>query len=307
MTIAIGSPAADPVGRGGVKASVNSYFFERFGGAILQSTLDIGVNVASRSSGSPVIVALPATAQTATGGLIRQTQIAPTLTVPQGTSISVFVARDLDFTAASAGNERRPNWKSGRRMGLSVELYRTVRQRRHCRHAVRGGAGAAQHPRVGRHLHWQDHLPQRADSRCAGRGTADPDRGHAQIQLEHPNAVELLAARSALGEAEVTADDLVSASLRMRPDRIILGELRGVEAYALLRAVNSGHPGSMTTIHADSVDGAVEQLLLLVLQAGTRLTRDDVRHYARQVVGVFVQLSRVDGKRAVTAVALCGD
>ena len=128
-----------------------------------------------------------------------------------------------------------------------------------------------------------------------------------EIQIRHPNAVGLLAARSALGEAEVTADDLVSASLRMRPDRIILGELRGIEAYAFLRAVNSGHPGSMTTIHADSVDGAVEQLLLLVLQAGTRLTRDDVRHYVRQVIGVFVQLGRVEGKRAVTAVSLGGD
>ena len=103
VTIAIGSPAADPVGRGGVKASVNSHFFERFSGAILQSALDIGVNFASRQSGSPVIVALPGTVQNATSGIVRQTQIPPTLTVPQGTSISVFVARDLDFTAGERG------------------------------------------------------------------------------------------------------------------------------------------------------------------------------------------------------------
>lgn len=95
-TIAIGSPAADPVGRGGVRASVNSHFLERFSGAILQSALDIGVNLASRSADSPVIVALPGTA-----GSIRQTvtpaPIRPTLKVRQATSISVFVARDLDF------------------------------------------------------------------------------------------------------------------------------------------------------------------------------------------------------------------
>jgi type IV secretory pathway VirB2 component (pilin) len=73
-----------------------------------------------------------------------------------------------------------------------------------------------------------------------------------------------------LGEAEVTANDLVAASLRMRPDRIILGELRGPEAYAFLRAVNTGHPGSMTTVHADSAARAIEQIVLLVLQSGTQ-------------------------------------
>lgn len=97
VTIAIGSPAADPVGRGGVRAQVNSHFFERFSGAILQSALDVGVNLASRSANSPVIVALPGTA-----GSIRQTttpnQVRPTLKVRPATSISVFVARDLDFT-----------------------------------------------------------------------------------------------------------------------------------------------------------------------------------------------------------------
>lgn len=63
------------------------------------------------------------------------------------------------------------------------------------------------------------------------------------------------------------------ASLRMRPDRIILGELRGSEAFTYLRAVSTGHPGSMTTIHADSPDRAVEQLAMLVLQRGVQLRR----------------------------------
>lgn len=96
-TIDIGSPAADTLGRGGIRAKVNSHFFERFSGAILQSALDVGVNLASRSANSPVIVALPGTA-----GSIRQTvtpsQVRPTLKVNPATSISVFVARDLDFT-----------------------------------------------------------------------------------------------------------------------------------------------------------------------------------------------------------------
>ncbi|MCL5460131.1 Flp pilus assembly complex ATPase component TadA, partial [Loigolactobacillus coryniformis] len=78
----------------------------------------------------------------------------------------------------------------------------------------------------------------------------------------------LIAVRGEGGEARVTAEDLVQASLRMRPDRIIMGELRGPEAATFLRAVNSGHPGSITTLHADSPRGAVDQLTLLVLQAG---------------------------------------
>ena len=125
-----------------------------------------------------------------------------------------------------------------------------------------------------------------------------------ELTLRHPNAIGLLAARSALGEAHVTANDLVAASLRMRPDRIILGELRGDEAFAFLRAVNTGHPGSMTTIHADSAEGAVEQLTLLVLQGGTRLRREDVHHHVRETVDVFIQLSRTAGRRHVSEVLL---
>lgn len=125
-----------------------------------------------------------------------------------------------------------------------------------------------------------------------------------ELIIEHDNAVGLVSVRGELGEAKVTANDLVSASLRMRPDRIILGELRGPEAFAFLRAVNTGHPGSMTTIHADSPESAVEQLVLLVLQSGTKLNRDDVRHYVRQSIDVFVQLSRRNGRRSVDAVVL---
>jgi type IV secretion system protein VirB11 len=125
-----------------------------------------------------------------------------------------------------------------------------------------------------------------------------------ELFVRNENYVGLVAARSALGEAQVETDDLVSASLRMRPDRIILGELRGREAYSFLRAVNTGHPGSMTTVHADSPERAVEQLVLLVLQGGTQLSRDDVRHYVSQTIDVFVQLTRSGGRRRVAEVVL---
>jgi type IV secretion system protein VirB11 len=125
-----------------------------------------------------------------------------------------------------------------------------------------------------------------------------------ELFVRHENHVGLIAARSALGEAQVETDDLVAASLRMRPDRIILGELRGREAYSFLRAVNTGHPGSMTTVHADSPERAVEQIVLLVLQGGTQLNRDDVRHYVSRTVDVYVQLTRSGGKRRVAEVVL---
>jgi type IV secretion system protein VirB11 len=123
-----------------------------------------------------------------------------------------------------------------------------------------------------------------------------------ELALKHPNAAGLIAARSALGEAVVTMEDLLNASLRMRPDRIILGELRGPEAFTFLRAVNTGHPGSMTTVHADSPKRAVEQIILLILQSGARLDRESIRHYVEASIDVFVQLGRVEGRRHVTAI-----
>ena len=123
-----------------------------------------------------------------------------------------------------------------------------------------------------------------------------------ELQLVHENAVGLVAARGALGEAEVSADDLLIASLRMRPDRIILGEIRGSEAVTFLRAVNTGHPGSMSTIHADSPLRAIDQLALLVLQTGTRMAWDDVVKYVRSSLDIIVQLRHRYGRRDIESV-----
>ncbi|MFL6863441.1 MAG: TrbI/VirB10 family protein [Allosphingosinicella sp.] len=100
VTIAIGSPAADTLGRGGVKGHYDSHFFERFAGAILMSALQVGVNLAAQESGSTNIIVGAPSATASLAPLLESTRIVPTLTVPAGTSISVFVARDLDFTAS---------------------------------------------------------------------------------------------------------------------------------------------------------------------------------------------------------------
>ena len=96
--------------------------------------------------------------------------------------------------------------------------------------------------------------------------------------------VGLIASRSGLGEAAITADDLLVSALRMRPDRIILGEIRGGEATTFLRAVNTGYPGSHTTIHAHSPVRAIDQLALVVLQTGMRMSWDDVVTYVRRSI-----------------------
>jgi type IV secretion system protein VirB11 len=123
-----------------------------------------------------------------------------------------------------------------------------------------------------------------------------------ELQIVHDNAVGLVAARGVLGEAEVEAEDLLIAALRMRPDRIVLGEIRGAEAVTFLRAINTGHPGSMSTIHADSPLRAIDQLALLVLQTGTRMAWDDVVQYVRASLDVIVQLKREGGRREVESV-----
>lgn len=123
-----------------------------------------------------------------------------------------------------------------------------------------------------------------------------------EIQLTHLNAVGLVAVRGKLGEASVTPAELVEAALRLRPDRIIMGEVRGSEAISWLRAVGTGHPGSITTVHASSPDGAVEQLAMMSMSSGTELRRGELVDYIRSTVDVFVQLAQQDGSRLVTEV-----
>jgi type IV secretion system protein VirB11 len=114
-----------------------------------------------------------------------------------------------------------------------------------------------------------------------------------EVQLPHnKNRVHLLASRGGQGLAKVTTQDLIEACLRLRPDRIIVGELRGAEAFGFLRAVNTGHPGSVSTLHADSPEMAFEQLKLMVMQAGLGMPPDEVKTYVQSVIDIVVQLKR---------------
>ena len=125
-----------------------------------------------------------------------------------------------------------------------------------------------------------------------------------EIQLSCGNGLGLVAVKGELGEAKVTTDDLVQAAMRMRPDRIVLGELRGHEAVSFLRAINTGHPGSFTTIHANTPQSALEQLALMIMQAKLGLSRADILAYARSLIDVIVQLERRNGQRTIVEIVL---
>ncbi|MGC1302072.1 MAG: P-type DNA transfer ATPase VirB11 [Caulobacteraceae bacterium] len=120
-----------------------------------------------------------------------------------------------------------------------------------------------------------------------------------EIVVTQPNTVGLVAVKGDLGEAKITVEDLLQASLRLRPDRIIVGEIRGRETATFLRAINTGHPGSFTTVHANTPDGALEQIALMVMQSGLTLSRSETLAYARSLIDVVVQLGRVGGERRI--------
>lgn len=126
----------------------------------------------------------------------------------------------------------------------------------------------------------------------------------AEIADNHANSLRLVAVKGELGEAKVTINDLLQASLRLRPDRIIVGEIRGEEAQTFLRAINTGHPGSFTTAHANTPKGALEQIALMVMQGGTQLTRSETLAYATSLIDVVVQLNRVGGERVISDIYL---
>lgn len=125
-----------------------------------------------------------------------------------------------------------------------------------------------------------------------------------EIRLSSDNALGLVAVAGDQGEARVTVDDLMRASLRMRPDRLIVGELRGGETVTFLRAINTGHPGSISTVHANSPQGAFEQIAFICMQAGLGLGRLETMEYARSMIDVVIQLDRHSGQRAISGVEL---
>ncbi len=127
----------------------------------------------------------------------------------------------------------------------------------------------------------------------------------AELRLQLPHVVRLEARPpTAEGTGEITIRELVRNALRMRPDRIIVGECRGGEALDMLQAMNTGHEGSLTTIHANSPRDALSRLETMVLMADIELPLRAVREQIWRGVDLVVQISRMgDGSRKVTGIA----
>jgi pilus assembly protein CpaF len=127
----------------------------------------------------------------------------------------------------------------------------------------------------------------------------------AELQLQQPHVVNLeTRPLSAEGTGQVAIRDLVKNALRMRPDRIIVGECRAAEALDMLQAMNTGHEGSMTTVHANSTRDAISRIETMVLMAGFDLPVRAIREQIAAALDLILQVSRMpDGRRVITAVS----
>ncbi|MGB7181285.1 MAG: CpaF/VirB11 family protein, partial [Burkholderiaceae bacterium] len=127
----------------------------------------------------------------------------------------------------------------------------------------------------------------------------------AELQLSHPNKVSL-EARPANneGNGQVSIRDLVRNALRMRPDRIVVGECRGGEALDMLQAMNTGHDGSLTTVHANSARDALSRLEVMVLMSGVEIPVQAIREQIASAVDIVIQQQREqDGHRRIIDIA----
>ncbi len=106
------------------------------------------------------------------------------------------------------------------------------------------------------------------------------------------------------GSGEITIKDLVINSLRMRPDRIVVGEVRGPEAFDMMQAMNTGHDGGMTTMHANSPEDALNRLEAMILMAGMEIPIDAIREYIASAIHLVINVERLsDGRRKVTSIS----
>ncbi len=126
----------------------------------------------------------------------------------------------------------------------------------------------------------------------------------AELQLQQPHVVRMETRPPNIeGKGEIRQRELVKNALRMRPDRVILGEVRGEEAFDMLQAMNTGHEGSMATIHANTPRDAVTRLEQMVAMSGMRLPAESIRGQIASAVGLVVQAMRMsDGTRRLTSV-----
>lgn len=203
-----------------------------------------------------------------------------------GTSISI-----RKFNKSSRSLEELANMGS---MSMNVAKLLMIAAKCRCNILVSGGTGSGKTTllnALSRHISDDERVVTLEDA--------------AELKLQQPHIVRLETRMAGVeNSGQVTMRDLVINALRMRPDRIIIGECRGGEAFEMLQAMNTGHDGSMTTLHANNPKDALLRLENLVMMAGFNLPVDAIRHSIGSAVNVIVQIARLnDGSRKVTKVS----
>jgi pilus assembly protein CpaF len=212
----------------------------------------------------------------------RVNVIAPPLAI-DGCSISIrkFTQKKLSLDALCAGGSMSP--------AMCTTLKIAARSRLNI--IVSGGTGSGKTTLLNALSEMIDHGERIVTIEDA-----------AELQLQQPHVIRLETRPASLeGTGEITMRDLVKNSLRMRPDRIILGEVRGPEAIDMLQAMNTGHDGSMCTLHANSPRDALTRMENMINMGSANLPSKAIRHQIAGAVDLIVQASRMrDGKRRIT-------
>jgi pilus assembly protein CpaF len=179
-------------------------------------------------------------------------------------------------------------------MSADMLNYLHVAVRAHCSILISGGTGAG-----------KTTLLNMLSSFVSKRERIITIEDAAELRMQQPHVVRLEARPPNLeGKGEVTIRDLVKNALRMRPDRVIVGEVRGAEVLDMLQAMNTGHDGSMATIHSNSPQDAMSRLMTMLGMTGSTLAEETMSTMIARAVHVVVQVSRMqDGKRRVTAIS----
>jgi len=128
-----------------------------------------------------------------------------------------------------------------------------------------------------------------------------------EMDLKQKDILHLLHSKGGQGVSKLTVKELLEASLRLNPDRILVSELRGGEAFYYLRAINSGHPGSLTTLHANNIEGAFDSLTMMIKQGVSNLSDESIRTYLKSIIDVVIQFEKIKGKRIMTGYYFKGE
>ena len=216
------------------------------------------------------------------------------------------LARQRHHSAAGARRPLHvhpPLWQRPGGAGGSGEAQEHLR--RNDADSGRRGQGAHQHPDLGRHRRRQDHFMNMLSSFIPETERIVTIEDAAELQLKHDDVVRLeTRPPNVEGLGAVRQRQLLINSLRMRPDRIIIGEVRGDEAFDMLQAMNTGHEGSMTTIHANTSRDALSRLESMVAMASVNMPERSVRQQIASAISIVVQVSRMsDGTRKVVDIS----